>query len=808
MQRIPGVQVTRNAGETSGVVIRGLPNVVTTLNGRSIFTAAGRNFSYQDLPAEALGRADVFKSSQAQQIEGGIAGLVDLRLRRPLDFKGLEVAGTVEGVYSRIADKADPRGSFLLSDRWDTGIGDIGVLLSGTYSRIHFLNPMTNNSFPVSANDKPGGAGLIIPQGSNAIVDQGTRRRRELNGSIQWQPTSNIDLYYDGLYTDLKADFQSDYYFPIYTDSKVGIVNPVASDDCDTYDIGTAAAPRPTRLCHIKSAEFTNTDLITSTQAQRQTGYNMQHAVGGRFDDGPAHITADLGYTKSTFNAYNFVLDTTVLNQRVLADTNSGGHPIFEPIGAPQLDPSKFLLSGLFRDWSRSKGSQWEGRTDAKFDIDSNFLKQYQIGVYYAARDASVIGSFQRSFDIPGTTPATRVPVSSRLPAGFLVEAPGGLPYLPAAPWLTPSFDYLRNNQDSLQAIYGLPPGLEAVNPQRSFDVTEKNLAIYNQLVIDSSVGSLPFDGLVGLRIARVQRALRGTGLVAGVLTPFDTSTTGIDVLPNASLRIHATDRLQFRLSAARTISRPAFGQLNPALTLNPATLTRGAFGSGGNPDLTPIKSDSYDATAEYYFRGGGYMQLSGFYRKVNGYIQTFASFEQIPGYTTPFLISRPQSSGSGYLAGTEASVEKFFDFLPGPLSGLGTQLNFTYITGNVKQPVPGTTTTITTPLATVSKYNYNAVLMYEKYGVTGRLAYTYRSGYIDYFGGQGVLNDRANRFKPIGRLDASLLFQLTPNVSISADAVNLTRSEYKTYYDNNEDLLNTVRRDEQIFYVALRFRL
>lgn len=673
---------------------------------------------------------------------------------------------------------------------------------------MHFLNPMTNNSFPISGNSKPGGAGLIVPQASNAILDQGTRRRRELNGSIQWRPSSNLELYYDGLYTDLAANFQSDYYFALYDAAKVGIVNAMPSDDCGTYDIGTATAPAPTRLCHIKSAEFTNTDIIASGQAQRQNGYNMQHAMGGRFDEGSAHVTADLGYTKTTFNAYNFVLDTTLLNQRVRADTNSGGRPIFEPVGAPQQDPSKFLLSGLFRDWSRSKGTQWEGRVDSKFDIDSNFLKQYQIGVYYASRDAAVIGSYQRSFDVPGTTPATRVAVSSRLPSNFLVNSPGGLPYLPGSPWLTPSYSYLRDNQDSLQALYGLAPGLEQVNPQRSFNVSEKNLAIYNQLVIDSKIGSLPFDGLIGLRIARVERSLQGTGLVAGALTPFDTSTTGIDVLPNASLRIHSTDRLQFRLSAARTISRPGFGQLNPALTLNPATLTRGAFGSGGNPALTPIKSDAYDATAEYYFRGGGYAQLSGFYRKVNGYIQTFASFEQIPGYTTPFLISRPQSSGSGYLAGAEASVEKFFDFLPGPLSGLGTQLNFTYIDGNVKQPVPGTTASITTPLAIVSKYNYNAVLMYEKYGLTGRLAYTYRSGYIDYFGGQGVLNDRANRFKPIGRLDASILYQLTKNVSLSLDGVNLTRSEYKTYYDNNEDLLNTVRRDEQIFYVGLRFRL
>src|SRR3546814_2902777 len=63
-----------------------LPDVLTTVNGREVFSTIGRNFDLQDMPAEALSRVNVFKSQTADLTEGGLAGVIDLQLNRPFNF--------------------------------------------------------------------------------------------------------------------------------------------------------------------------------------------------------------------------------------------------------------------------------------------------------------------------------------------------------------------------------------------------------------------------------------------------------------------------------------------------------------------------------------------------------------------------------------------------------------------------------------------------------------------------------------------------------------------------------------------------
>jgi len=75
LQRIPGIQVARANGEVSSVVIRGLPNFATTLNGHEIFTGVGRGVALQDIPAELIAGVDVYKTNSPDQTEGGIAGV-------------------------------------------------------------------------------------------------------------------------------------------------------------------------------------------------------------------------------------------------------------------------------------------------------------------------------------------------------------------------------------------------------------------------------------------------------------------------------------------------------------------------------------------------------------------------------------------------------------------------------------------------------------------------------------------------------------------------------------------------------------
>src|SRR5450432_4790022 len=102
LQHVTGVQISRNAAEANQLLIRGLPDIETLLNGREIFTSTGRFITLQDIPAELLQRVDVEKSARADDIEGGIAGLIDVRLHRPFDFEGFEAAGTAMGTYSSL----------------------------------------------------------------------------------------------------------------------------------------------------------------------------------------------------------------------------------------------------------------------------------------------------------------------------------------------------------------------------------------------------------------------------------------------------------------------------------------------------------------------------------------------------------------------------------------------------------------------------------------------------------------------------------------------------------------------------------
>src|SRR6185312_10117917 len=78
LQHVTGVSILRNSVEPGTVLIRGLPDIATTLNGRQLFSSAARFVSLPDLPAELLARVDVKKSSSADDFEGGIVGLIDV----------------------------------------------------------------------------------------------------------------------------------------------------------------------------------------------------------------------------------------------------------------------------------------------------------------------------------------------------------------------------------------------------------------------------------------------------------------------------------------------------------------------------------------------------------------------------------------------------------------------------------------------------------------------------------------------------------------------------------------------------------
>src|SRR5690606_14593997 len=120
------------------VRVRGLPDLSTTYNGREVFTAEGRYVQLQDFPSNSVARIDVYKAASANLLEPGLAGLIDVRSRKPLDFKGSRVVGAVTGLHWHQSQKTGVEANLLLSTRWSTGIGDMGFLVEGSYADIKF----------------------------------------------------------------------------------------------------------------------------------------------------------------------------------------------------------------------------------------------------------------------------------------------------------------------------------------------------------------------------------------------------------------------------------------------------------------------------------------------------------------------------------------------------------------------------------------------------------------------------------------------------------------------------------------------
>jgi TonB-dependent receptor len=147
LQRLPGITVNRlqsnddsthPSGEPTNILIRGLTQVRTELNGRDAFSAdSGRGLNFNDVSPELLSRADAYKNQTAEMVEGGIAGTVDLRTRLPFDQNGFVGVANIQGDYGDRSGRVTPAWSVLASDSITTDIGRFGLL--GDYARSHVI---------------------------------------------------------------------------------------------------------------------------------------------------------------------------------------------------------------------------------------------------------------------------------------------------------------------------------------------------------------------------------------------------------------------------------------------------------------------------------------------------------------------------------------------------------------------------------------------------------------------------------------------------------------------------------------------
>ncbi len=837
LARITGVQVTRFNDEANSVIIRGLPDVTTTYNGREFFTAENRRAALQDFPSQALAGIEVYKSGTADLIEPGLAGLVNVRTRRPFDFDGQKIAGGVHYGYNDQSEKSSPNGNILYSNRWQTSMGDVGILANATYAQSKYYNGVRYNTtwFPDAQphwniEEPYSEGGFVLPARVGLYNESGDRWRPSGNIALQWRPNNELEVYFDGIFQGYRGSKTRDnFWFHLTEFDRI-----YETGDVNLSNITMVPGTNDTQAASLTKSGGHPPEAYRSTEKGRTDTY--QYAIGAKWDNGFVQIATDLAYTDSKFSDYHWSFDTGLsfsptVNANFFGDQ---GGAVFDSPDWDVTDLSTYVVRGYFesRHEVSGKGLQW--RTDFTFDTGwGDWLHTIQTGFRYSDRNAARRSGSRYSWfwdlDIPFSDltyldyELTHDPYRS--------SAQGFTQYL------APTLDSIQNNKDALArlayesalarddnntaALWANPE--IAIDPASNWLAEEQTYAIYLQTKSHFELGSVGIDLFAGVRVVQTDSENRGTSIVnfndQRRLERRSRDNSYVDVLPNLSVRAMITDKLQWRAGVTKTRTKPGFGALNPALNItqvaqpdvvdpNAPPLEFDAVGSGGNPNLKPLTSDNYDMSLEYYFSDTGFVSGAVFYRDLFGFTENYTRFIEDPDYGTVKL-STPENAGEGKLKGWEVNASTFldYDFVPEFLKPFGVSANLTKLEGKNRLPDGDGNFGDFVDIQGISKYTYNAAVFYEDNRFSARLSYNNRETWVNWYGDTSQGKFAGNKTRTRDRLDFSSSYDVNDNFSIYADVANILARPFRNFtVIEGLQYTQDVRDEGRYFGVGLRY--
>jgi iron complex outermembrane recepter protein len=823
LQRVAGVQVTgRSGGEATAISIRGMPDITTTWNGRNVFTASGRQFALQDIPANLVRELDVYKTRAADQIETGIAGQVDVKTLRPFDFKGPEISVAARNIYLDPAKTYNPNVSAMLSNRWSTSHGDIGALLNVSYSRTKYSDQSVTAGamvpFATTTNTPPGFTPLQriftdgkvpwvpgqyhgLPYATGSTMTFGTaqypyylardavfqnelkgdRERPAVNVALQWQPNADAVYTFEYFYDGYRNTTFNNLFFT-FVDWWGSFNNPTYAASTFTLYPGTNIMK--TRIVNDVYG-FNSGDTTVAKTDSNVFALNGKWNIGAKLK-----LVGDLSYQDSTFASQFLAMRTDRVASQVHVDFNNGeGITNFGFSNTADLtNPSKWNVAQFYDNANRNTGSATTLSLDGTYAADWGPINNLSFGVRYDDRKASEANSTQSSF--------LGVPLST-LNSGLQYYNNNffdGRADVPTS-WVVANGYYIKDNISSIRALYhGVDPAFSATAKAlfKTFDIEEKTATLYVQADAENTLFGRRLRSEVGLRYVNVKTDM--TFYQQTPPTQKSASKSVGKVLPSVTLRYDVLEDVLLRFNYGETLRRPNFTDLNPNLALAGDVTNVGiGGGTGGNPDLEATHSKNYDFTAEWYFAPDSAVYGTLFRREIQGLVVPFFYSVNVPDAdpalnTKNFRIAAPVNASDGVLTGMELGFTWFPKNLPGVLDGFGIQASATTLDSTQNVPVEGTdaqhiTKSIDTSFFGVSELSYNTTIAYDKGPVGARLSYVYRKNFLDHNEASIFANPLGVWKRPEKSLDFQLNYNVNSRLSLSVDATNLTNELSQTYY-------------------------
>jgi TonB-dependent receptor len=688
LQRVPGVSLTRgDGGEGKQITVRGLNAGFTRVRINGIegvaatgasdingSTNRGRGFDFSVFASELFNSLEVRKTSEAATEEGSLGATVDLRTARPFDFKGRTFSLGGQELHNSVSRKTEPRVTALFSDRFKTGLGQFGVLVSGAYSQrtaqeegyeaVELLsasndggfcsplgfapqNPANNAVKGITATscgfgvprtsdtaaynsvysrlDDYGGSVATPAAGSGAFAPRIPRYRRSLTqyersgvtGSLQWRPDSKTELDLDLLGGKFNNSRYDNYISAISFGRSLAQSNgkPQTSILETSFDKNGSW----------EYGKFNGVDVRTEGLLDKYSTLFKQHVLSGHHDFSDRFrvdfLTGKSKYVLDEPMRATVQFDAPNVNGFSFDFRNNRNVPTLN-FGTDVSNPATFTFAPQEADGT------FHGQFVGRYLHTNNTLKTNEISSSFEFNDNLTL----RSGLSKRQNTWTNIEIGSggnglALPAGVTMASisrqidnfgnglgGSGVPSSWAAVDLN-KFLSVYNIECHCAAV----PGSEYnYLGQVNRGVDESIKAVYAMLDFKYDLLSIPLRGNVGVRGAQTDVTSFALVNANNALVPATISNTYRDVLPALNVTASLPHDVLLRFSAGKTVSRPEYTDLAPSTTLSSQSQTV----TIGNPMLAPIRAKTYDLQAEWYYAKNAMLSAGMFHKDIGTFIQ------------------------------------------------------------------------------------------------------------------------------------------------------------------------------------------
>ena len=811
LQRITGVQVEKDErdGEGVRVSIRGTPSHLnlTLLKNQQIATATAsnrrselrdRSFNYNLLPTEIVDTLEVYKSPEANIDEGSMGGTVIVKTRKPLDAEANSGAVSARYFHFDNAGEGKPHVSGLYS--WKNEAETLGFNIAYVNRDSSTFMDSKRNLGGYFLRDYNGdGVSERLPMqvGANRYI-------AEYNlstpfATLQFAPSDDLDITFTALNSVTERKSQGIYAYGFAYFIGQNTIDDIQANNLARVDGDTVFSGNLPTCCSNVNPNL----LKTGAQGALHTTGIYQDEVETTAFDMEANL--ERGTYRVSIHAGHSFADGLALDRNAQFSAQSNldfdlSSGLIEGTLNANLMPRDYLFYYSHINTIRNDSDSTFVQVDTEFNLNNEVFSSIEAGIKWREYNKGA-SRVKRDFVEDGTLAQfAETPIT-----GFKVGEQ------PTKMWNFNADAFLQW-QDNIPVLMGTG-NITWNDPNDRYNVGEDVTAAY----LKGNFETENFRGNLGLRAVKtdinsIASRYDGSNFNAerrGAIRTAMIDNGYNDILPSLNLNYVGLDDVVLRFAAAKVLARPNYISIAPFETLN--CNFRGCEGFEGNPDLQPFRSNQYDVSAEWYFDDSSLLAFAVFHKDVESYID-IDSFSAVRDFRTldddgenvfeprEFSMQRPINGEGLTISGFEINYQQDLAY------GFGVTANYTKAKADLVQTEAQMEVGQEPVLFGFSEDTYNATAFFDGYGLQARLSYTFRSEYpsnylhstgfqassqravtisrsrLDSNLGAGRSLGLIGYVGDFGQLDFNAQFQITNNIEILFQVINLADEEIVRY--------------------------